>query len=62
MSKVLFVCNTLLCQVKKVLVFSVPDKELQESMNRCTGQHDITETLLKTVINTIQSINQFSVP
>ena len=33
-------------------------KELQESMDRCTGHHDITEILLNTVFNTIQSINQ----
>ena len=31
-------------------------KELQESMNMCTGCRDITEILLKTVFNTIQSI------
>ena len=33
-------------------------KELQESMDRCTGRRDITEILLKTALNTIQSINQ----
>ena len=33
-------------------------KELQESMDRCTGCRDITERLLKTVLNTIQSITQ----
>ena len=27
-------------------------------MDRCTGRHDITEILLKTALNTIQSINQ----
>ena len=32
-------------------------KELQESMDRCTGHHDITEIVLKTALNTIQSIN-----
>ena len=32
-------------------------KELQESMDKCTGHHDITEKLLKTALNTIQSIN-----
>ena len=32
-------------------------KELQESMDRCTGCHDITEILLKTALNTIQSFN-----
>ena len=35
-------------------------KELQESMDRCTGRCDITEILLKTALNTIQSINQSS--
>ena len=29
-------------------------KELQESMDRCTGHCDITEILLKMVLNTIQ--------
>ena len=29
-------------------------KEIQESMDRCTGHCDITEILLKTVLNTIQ--------
>ena len=33
-------------------------KEVQESMDRCSGCHDITEMLLKTAFNTIQSINQ----
>ena len=34
-------------------------KELQESMNRYTGPHDITEILLKTALKTVQSaINQ----
>ena len=33
-------------------------KELQESMDRCIGSHDITEITLKTTLNTIQSINQ----
>ena len=32
-------------------------KELQESMDRCTGHHNITEVLLKMALNTIQSIN-----
>ena len=36
-------------------------KELQESMDRCTGRRDITETLLKTAQNTIRSINQANV-
>ena len=35
-------------------------KELQESMDRCTGCRNITEILLKTVLNTIQSINLIS--
>ena len=34
-------------------------KEFQESINRCTDHLDITEILLKTVLNTIQSINYF---
>ena len=33
-------------------------KELQKSMDRCTGHQNITEILLKTALNTIQSINQ----
>ena len=33
-------------------------KEIQESMDRCTGRPDITEILLKTAANTIQSINR----
>ena len=28
-------------------------KELQESMDRCTGYHNITEILMKTALNTI---------
>ena len=32
-------------------------KELQKSMDRCTGRRDITEILLNTTLNTIQSIN-----
>ena len=31
--------------------------ELQKSMGRCNGWHDITEILLKTALNTIQ-VNQ----
>ena len=31
-------------------------KELQESMDRCTDRSDITEILLNTALNTIQSI------
>ena len=31
-------------------------KEAQESMDRCTGHHDIIEILLKKVLNAIQSI------
>ena len=37
-------------------------KELRESMDRCTGRRDITEILLKTALNTIQSINQLINP
>ena len=33
-------------------------KELQESMDMCTGHLDITEVLLKTALNTIQLISQ----
>ena len=33
-------------------------KEFQESMDRCTGRHNITEILLKMELNTIQSINK----
>ena len=33
-------------------------KELQKSMDRCTGRRDITEILLETALNTIQSIDQ----
>ena len=33
-------------------------KELQESMDRCTGRRDITEILSKTALNTVQSYNQ----
>ena len=36
-------------------------KELQESMDGCTGRRDITEILLKTALNTTQSIDQQSV-
>ena len=35
-------------------------KELQESMDMCTGCRDMTEILLKMALNTMQSINQFS--
>ena len=35
----------------------VKKKKLQESMDRSTGHHDATEILLKTALNTIQSIN-----
>ena len=33
-------------------------KKLQKSMDKCSGHHAITEMLLKTALNTIQSINQ----
>ena len=32
-------------------------KEFQESLDRCTDHRDITEILLKTALNIIQSIN-----
>ena len=35
-------------------------KEPQESMDKCTGHRDIALILLKTALNTIQSINHFS--
>ena len=37
-------------------------KELQESMDRCTGRRDVTEILLKTALNTIRAINQSNIP
>ena len=37
-------------------------KDLQESMDRCTDVRDITERLLKTALNTVQSINRISTP
>ena len=33
-------------------------KELQESMDKCTGRRDITEILLKSALNTIQTNKQ----
>ena len=33
-------------------------KEIQESIDRCTGHHDMTEITLKTALNTIQSSSQ----
>ena len=33
-------------------------KELQGSMDSCTGCHDVTEKMLKTAMNTMQSIGQ----
>ena len=35
-------------------------KELQEIMDRCTGCRDIPKRLLKTVTNTMQSIDQLN--
>ena len=35
-------------------------KELHESMDRCTGRCGVTEILLKTGLNTIQSINYYT--
>ena len=32
-------------------------KEFQKRMDRCTGRRNITDILLKTALNTIQSIN-----
>ena len=36
-------------------------QKLQESMDRCTGRCNITEIMLKTALNTIQSINQLKI-
>ena len=33
-------------------------KRTQGRIDRCTGRRDMTEVLLKTALNTIQSINQ----
>ena len=35
-------------------------KELQESMDRCTGRRDVSDILLKTTLNTIKLFNQSS--
>ena len=40
------------------ILCSVLVKEFQESMDRRTGRRYITEVLLETALNTIQSINQ----
>ena len=34
-------------------------RELQESMDRCTGRRDVTEILLKTALNIIHSVSPF---
>ena len=36
-------------------------KELQESIDSCTGFRDLTEILLKTTLNSIQSINSHTI-
>ena len=43
----------------KNIVWSTGEKELHESLDRCTGRRDITEILLKTAVNTIQPTNHF---
>ena len=44
--------------VGKQLVAEYWLKELQESMDWCTGRRDISEVMLKTPLNTLQSIKQ----
>ena len=49
------------CQwLKKNVVRSTREKEPRESMRRCTVRHGITDIMLKTALNTIQAISQFS--
>ena len=44
---------------KRITIRTTGDKELRESMHKCTDRRDIiTEKILKTVFNTKQSINQ----
>ena len=53
------VFNRLVQQTRKNQgLFEKELKELLESMDRCTGCHDITEILLKTALKNKQSINQ----
>ena len=42
---------------RKNIVRRTGIKELQGSMDRCTGRRYITEIMLKTALNIIQSIN-----
>ena len=41
---------------KEYFEYFVRLKELQQSIDRCTGLRDISEIMLKTALNTIQSI------
>ena len=58
-------CNRIHSSLTAVLCFDhgyvgkqpVTWKELQESMDRCTGRGEITEILLETALNTIQSVS-----
>ena len=43
---------------KEYCVESTGLKEFQENMDRCTGRRDLTGILIKTALNTIQSIDQ----
>ena len=44
--------------LKEYCMVSHTLKELQESMDRCSGHRDLTEIVLKTVLNNIHTINQ----
>ena len=46
--------------LEKIYINGVLDKELQESMDQCTGHCDVSEIWLKTALNTIQSVNLYS--
>ena len=46
--------------LERILCGILEKKELQESMDRCTGRQDTTETTLKTALNTMQPINNWS--
>ena len=44
--------------LERIMCNELVKKKIQDSMDRCTGCHEITEILLKTMLNTTQSINQ----
>ena len=54
---ILLSANALNLDLSKILSFGKGLKEFQESMDRCTGRRDVTEILLKTALNTLQSID-----